>query len=104
MTGESEVPYNVTSEADGENQIDDSTSSIRDRKRTATRNTTKNTTTFHETMNEKSECSPDDEDDEDYVAQLPKRKPKVGAPKKTKIKTLCGKNKKKMMKEQNNSK
>lgn len=65
MTGESEVHYNVTSEADGENQIDDPTSSIRDRKRTATRNTTKNTTTFRETMNEKSEWDPDDED---YVA------------------------------------
>ena len=101
MTGESEVHYNATSEADGENQIDDPTSSIRDRKRTATRNTTKNTTTFRETMNEKSECDPDDED---YVAQLPKRKPKVGAPKKTKTMTLCGKNKKKMIKEQNNSK
>ena len=52
-------------------------------------------------MNEKSECNPDDED---YVAQLPKRKPKVDAPKKAKTKTLCWKNKKKMMKEQNNSK
>ena len=52
-------------------------------------------------MNEKSEWDPDDED---YVAQLPKKKTKVGAPKKTKTKTLCGKNKEKMMKEQNKSK
>ena len=37
-------------------------------------------------MNEDSECDPNDED---YVVHLAKRKPKAGAPKETKTKTLC---------------
>ena len=98
---ELEVHYNLTSETEGENETDGPTSSNRGRIRTATRNTTKNTTTSPETMNEDSECGPDDED---YVAQLPKRKPKVGAPEKTKTKKLCGEDEKKMTKEQKKNK
>ena len=97
VAGQLEVHYNLTSEAEGENEIDGPTSSNRDRKRTATRNMTKNTTTSPGTMNEDSKCDPDDKD---YVAQLPKRKAKAGAPKKTKTKPMCGKDKKKTTKEQ----
>ena len=88
MAGELKVHYNLTSEADGKNEIDSPTSSNRDRKKITTRNTTKNITTFPGRMNEDSECDPDDED---YVVHLAKRKPKAGAPKETKTKTLCGK-------------
>ena len=53
------VHYNETSDAEDENEKDGPTSSNNDRRRAATRNTTENT------------------DDKDYVAQLPKRKPKT---------------------------
>ena len=46
-------------------------------------------------MNEDRES---DADDEGYVAQLPKRKPKAGAPEKTKMKKSCDKGKKMMTK------
>ena len=85
--GELDVNYNLNIEAKSENEIDGPTSSNKDRKRTTTRNTTKNTATSPGTMNEASEC---DSDDEDYMAHLPKRKPKTGATKKTKMKTLRG--------------
>lgn len=67
-------------------------------KRVATRSTTKNTTTFSGTINKDRESNPNEKD---YVAQLPKRKLKVGAPKNTKKKTSCDKGERRMTKEQN---
>ena len=71
VAGELEVHYNLTSEAEGKNEIDDPTSNNRDRRRTAMRNTTTNTTTSLGTMNEGSEC---DSDNEGYVDELPPQK------------------------------
>ena len=71
MAGELEVHYNLTSEAEGKNEIDDPTSNNRDRRRTAMRNTTTNTTTSLGTMNEGSEC---DSDNEGHVDELPPKK------------------------------
>ena len=70
-------------------------------KRAATRNTTNNTTTVAGTTNEYSEYDPDNKD---YVAHLLRKKLKTDAPKKTKKKTLYGKDKNKKTKEQNKNK
>ena len=90
--------YYETSEVEGENEIECPISSNSYRKWAAARNTTKSKTTSAGTTNEYREF------DKEYVAQLLKKKLKIGAPKKAKKKTSCDKGRKRMTKEQDKNK